>query len=151
MWISKLHLSLVNDWHGFLMAKLLPYDGQYLLATGGKDVFIRDLQNVRKTDMTLDAVLTALDIEIQRQYGNEFKKHLPNLEGVTVPSPSLITLQVFADDPSKPVKANAFCDSGAIVTIEDCFALTATDQQFAQVFISTMGEIARQAQLSLDS
>jgi hypothetical protein len=135
MWIRNLQVILPGDGKpGMLQANLLPYDGQHLLATGEKRVFVTNLAARRSTDAPLDAMLTALVTEVKRQAKTESEPKMVN---------------VMAMEPSKPVVAMVMFAEGKPYRVDDCFALADTDHQFGQVFNQVMGEVARQAGLTV--
>jgi hypothetical protein len=136
MWITNLGIFLptVEKPKGFIGGNLLPYDGTHLLATGGRRLFVGDLAAKRTQDAQLDSMLTALEVEVQRQAGK------------TV---AVKFISTTAPDPAKPVVAQVAFADGSFHRIPDCFALCGTDQTFAGVFLSAMAEIARQAGLSV--
>lgn len=134
MWITNLGIFLptTEKPKGFIGGNFLPYDGQHLLATGGKRLFVGDLSTKRTTDTQLDAVLTALETECKRQANKNV---------------AVKFIQTIAPDPTKPVIAQVFFIGGTNYRIADCFALAATDTTFANVFLTAMAEMARQAGL----
>ena len=136
MWISNLQIVFpgLASPNGLLNAKLLPYDGTYLLATGGKDVRYNNLRAKMQLDPLLKFAVDNLKAEITRLSGSESSVKLVN---------------VFAADPTKPVVATMLFDTGPAYTVHNCFARTETDPIFANVFFSMLGEIARQAGLNL--
>ena len=135
MWIRNISVMLPVEKHqGILSAELLPYDGTHLLATGGKRVALNDLKTKRTTDAQLDALLTALVAEVKRQKN-------------TTAEPRIVSVQ--APDPTKPVVASVqFVDKISHV-VRDCFVLASTDLTFATVLQQVMGEVARQAGLTV--
>lgn len=137
LWVTTLaiHLLPAGNPSGNLLATLLPYDGTYLLAGGGQVVKLPSLAVARAQDPVLDAVVTAALAECERQFG---------VTGV-------ISLVVQAPDPTRPVVAHVITNDGKARRIADCFALCAQDPVFAQVFTSVMVEIARQADLQIQS
>lgn len=123
MWINRLHLSLVGA--SLARATFLPYDGTNLLATGKQSA----------TGSLTEGVKDALVAKL---------KSLDN----TFVTP--ITVDVQADDPTKPVKAMIRFTSGPPLIIPDCYALCGTDPEFAQVFSNTMADIAALAGLEIE-
>lgn len=125
-----------------LQANLLPYDGTHLLATGQKRVNELDLATKMESDANLSAVITSIKAEIARLSGHSEDFHI---------------MQINAGDPSKPVTATIMWDkpeTGEAIPmyrIADCFALCASDTQFAGVFQNTMGEIARLGGLNVEN
>lgn len=136
MWVTNLGIFLPTEEKpkGFIGGNFLPYDGTHLLATGGKRLFVGDLAQKRTTDQQIDAMLTSLVAEVQRQAGK------------TV---AVKFIQTTAPDPAKPVTAQIAFEDGTFHRIADCFALCASDQVFAGVFMGAMAEIARQAGLTV--
>ena len=134
-WIRNISVMLPTETHqGILSAELLPYDGEHLLATGAKRVALNDLKTKRTTDAQLNAMLTALVDEVKRQKN-------------TTAEPRIVSVQ--APDPSKPVVASVqFTDKTAHV-IRDCFVLASTDLTFAGALQQVLGEVARQAGLTV--
>jgi hypothetical protein len=133
MWVQHLAIVLPTDEKpkGVINANLLPYDGSNLLVLGGK----RAVAPLPTQDASTNAMLTSLKAELARLSGN-----------TTDP----LTITVSAQDPSKPVRASIRFADKKVHNIADCFALAATDQSFAGVFVSAMGEIARLAGLEID-
>jgi hypothetical protein len=135
MWIASLHLMFPSAAkRGMLSARLLPYDGQHLLATGGVDLRLTDLAAKRQADPAFDSMLTSLEVELDRQSGTDAAWE---------------RLTVVAPDPTKPVVATAFTVERAHHRIPDCFVLAATDAGFAAVLQATLSEVARQAGLTV--
>jgi cellobiose phosphorylase len=54
-----------------------------------------------------------------------------------------VHIMVMAQDPAKPVVVMVRFDDRTHHRIQDCFALAGTDQQFAQVFVGVLAELAR--------
>ena len=135
MWIRNISVMLPTETHqGVLSAELLPYDGTHLLATGGKRVALTDLKTKRTTDAQLDAMLTAITAEVKRQKN-------------TTVEPRIVSVQ--APDPTKPVVASVqFVDKTNHI-VRDCFTLAGTDQTFGMVLQQVLGEVARQAGLTV--
>lgn len=140
MWVANVRIQLPASGDprpriasGSFSARLLPYDGTHLLATGGKNVVIENLTSKRASDSTFDAVIASIIAEIERQAGKT----------------GLTTLTVIAPDPARPVIAIGDFPDRSRHMIADCYALAATDEVFAGVFQSAMAEIARQAGLSV--
>lgn len=136
MWITTLGVFFptTEKPRGFIGGNLLPYDGQHLLATSGKRVFVGDLAARRASDAQLDAMLTALAAECQRQAGK---------------TAAVKFITVAAPDPTKSVVAQISFVDGSFHRIPDCFALAATDTAFAAVLGATMAEVARLAGLNM--
>ena len=134
-WIRNISVMIPTETHqGILSAELLPYDGAHLLATGGKRVALNDLKTKRVTDAQLNAMLTAIVAEVKRQKN-------------TTVEPRIIS--VMAPDPTKPVMASVqFVDKTSHV-VRDCFVLASTDSTFAVILQQVMGEVARQAGLTV--
>ena len=128
LWVTNLLIDLPTQSkpRGMIHARMLPYDGKTLLALGGSDVRVSLPTQAAATN----AILTALVATVQRLSGRADK---------------VKSVQVMANDPSKPVFAQVVFDSEnrAPYRINDCFALVATDQNFAQTFVGVMAEIAR--------
>jgi hypothetical protein len=138
-WITNVQLILGTGKPGILQADLLPYDGQHLLATGGKRVSEVKLVQKATTDAPIAAMLTALNAEITRLSGN---------------ADAFNILTVSAPDPAKPVSIAVLWQAigdkkSASYVIKDAYALAATDPQFAGVFSSTMAAIAGLAGLTV--
>ena len=132
MWISSVFLAQpLNGTQGSLFATLLPYDGEHLLATGGKRVAIPSLKAPSAPVATL---VTALTTELARQS----KKTSP-----------LSKLYVMATDPSRPVVIRAEFVDHTTYDIKDAFALVGTDTVFAGVFTTALGTLATLAGLTV--
>ena len=135
MWVTNLQVIFpTSAKKGILQANLLPYDGTHLLAAGGKRAFVNDIVAARSTDSVLDGVLTSLVAEVQRQSS---KTSAPQI------------IQVNAQDPTGKVSAQVIFEGHSVYRIADCYALCATDEIFAGVFLSMMGEVARLAGLTI--
>ena len=135
MWVNQLQIFFpLETEKGFIQGNLLPYDGTHLLAVGGKQVRVFDLEAKRKTDANLDGMLTALVAELKRQ--SKF-------------SVDVKFVNVIATDPAKPVVAMAFFADNTRYVITDCFALAGTDATFAGVLNNTLGEVAHLAGLTI--
>lgn len=136
MWITNLGIFLptAEKPKGFIGGNFSPYDGQHLLATGGKRLFVGELATKLTTDAVLAGVLSSLVAECKRQ------------AEVTT---DIKFINVMAPDPTKPVRAQIMLEDNSHHTIDDCFALAGTDPVFAGVLMGTMAEMARQAGLSV--
>jgi hypothetical protein len=136
MWITSLSIFLpaAERPKGFITAHFLPFDGQNLLATGGKRYFGNDLAAKRTTDPVLDSMLASLEDECKRQAGKTSA-----VKFVTVQAP----------DPVKPVMAQIAFVDGTFHRIPDCFVTCGTDATFAGVFATAMGVIAELAGLTV--
>jgi hypothetical protein len=133
MWITMLQIIFptVDKPRGIIQGRLLPYDGTTLLALGGKEA----MRSIPSQDAQTTAMLTALETEVKR------------LANTTA---AVRSIQVFANDPSKPVFAQfTFVGVKQPHRIVDCFALAATDAMFAGVLNATMAEVARIAGLKI--
>jgi hypothetical protein len=127
MWITSLAIVLptAEKPKGIINARLLPYDGANLLATGHKDV--RAI--LPSVDAATTAMVEALIAEVKRQAGTE---SAPNVIQVSAPDPAKpVTAMIVFPRPEKPHR------------IASCFALAATDSTFATVLSQTMAEVAR--------
>jgi hypothetical protein len=131
MWVTSFLLRL--DAGNLFTASLLPYDGAHLAALGGKRV-VKRVSEIRQNPQ-VDSIIGTLVSELQRIAGT--------------PQP-IASLSVAASDPSNPVVATIrFAGSIRPFTIPNCFALCASDPQFANVFGSVMGLIATLAGLEI--
>jgi hypothetical protein len=128
LWLTNL---IINFREPKLIAALAPYNGTFTLPSTVKLSF--DLRVKRSEDAALDAVMTALVAEIDRQAGRE---------GARI-------LSVSAANPTGRVRATIIFDDGVTHVIPDCFALAATDTAFAGVLQGTLAEVARQADLAV--
>ncbi len=119
-----------------MSAHFIPFNGDIVLRheNAGMDLFIRDLPAARAADPVLDAALSALVVECQRQAGTA--------EG-------MVSVTVMASGPTLPVRASLLFTNDVSHQIRDCYALAATDATFAGVFQATMAEIARQKGLAV--
>lgn len=133
MWVTMLQVDLKNRVRGFLYADLLPFDGANLLANGGKRVYVPNLEEARKTDVQLGAVIDNMIAESKRISGKDLE---------------VLIMQVSAPDPRKGVKAQVFFSDTTSYTVDDCFGLAGTDPQFASMFLGALAEVARQAGLT---
>jgi hypothetical protein len=137
MWINQLQIILpAGDKTGILQANLLPYDGQHLLATGGKRVSQLNLPAARAANPALAAMLSAIVSEVKRQSNKAVE-------------PAIIS--VIASDPSKPVVAQVMFTDKTSHRIADCFALAGTDATFAGVLNTVLGTVAVMAGLQIQS
>ena len=136
MWVTKLTVILptAERPRGLIDGDLLPYNGAQLLSTGGAKVNIPDLASQRATDPALSGVLLALTDECKRQANK---------------AASLTAIVVAAPDPALLVTATLVFADRTTHIIPDCFALCAADPVFAGTFLAAMGEVARQAGLSM--
>ncbi len=127
LWLTNL---IINFREPKLIAALAPYNGTFTLNNNTVKLSF-DLLVKRSEDAALDAVMTALVAEIDRQAGRE---------GARI-------LSVSAANPTGRVRATIIFDDGVTHVIPDCFALAATDATFAGVLQGTLAEVARQAGL----
>ena len=136
MWVTNLGIFFptVEKPHGLIAGNLAPYDGTHLLLTGGKRLFISNLAAKLASDATLATIMNALKAEVKRQASKTVE-------------PKFVTVNAY--DPARPVTAQVGFVDGSIHTVSNCFALAATNPAFAGVFSGTMGEIARQAGLTV--
>jgi hypothetical protein len=131
MWITSLQIVLpANGRPGVYSARFLPYDGAYLLSTGGKSVGSSNLTAKRAGDQQFDAMMNALVSEVKRQANRQ-------------DDPAVIT--VSAPNPQQAVVATVIFADHSVHRVANCFALAGTDATFAQVFVGAMAELARQA------
>jgi hypothetical protein len=114
MWISQLQIFLPQ---GNVQASFLPYDGTHLLATGGKN--FRQIAPAGSFNSLIADVKTLANKTVE---------------------PTLV--QVFAQDPSKPVSAQFIFSDRTNYRINDVYALAATDSVFAGLLNNTMGLVA---------
>jgi hypothetical protein len=138
-WITNAQLILGTGKPGILQANMLPYDGQHLLATGGRQVSELNVTKKATDDAAFDGMLTSLKAEIARLSGN---------------ADAFGILHVSAPDPAKPVSIQVLWQETAdkessSYAIKDAYALAATDTQFAQVFGTAMAIIAGLAGLTV--
>lgn len=141
MWISNIRLKMPDlvftdpvfpQSRGSFTATLLPYDGNHILASNIVRVTIPDLKAKRSADYGFDAIITSIIAEAKRQSGQ------PN---------DPVSVIVYAPDPTKLVSASFEFPNKITHMVKDCYALCSTDSTFASVFISVMGEVAKQAGL----
>lgn len=133
LWVTSVNLHFVfgtND--GMLQARLAPYDGNFILATGVKVLSLNALKASCQSDTNLAAMVESVSAELVRQSGY---------------SSTPMWVQVMAPDPSEPVRALVSFSDGKMYEIANCYQLASRDPQFAGVFVSAMTEIARQAGL----
>ena len=123
MWITSFRL-----FPDTMLADLLPYDGQRLLAVGGKTLRLMRLDEARAADEELDACVTAVLSEVARQAGN---------------TSTCKCLSMTAPNPGAPAVAIALFETGLPLRVLDCWALAASDPVFAGVWQRTMATIAR--------
>ena len=130
MWITSLNIVFpnANRPNGSLQGRLLPFDGQHLLATGGRNV-----RQALPAD-ALTATLDTLKAECKRQASK-------------TADPLFVT--VMASDPANPVVANIVFDDRSSHVIRDCFALAATDAVFGGVLQAVMAKVADLAGLTI--
>lgn len=140
MWVANVRINLPLSSSpypqvasGSFISRLLPYDGEHLLATGGKNIVVENLTAKRAIDSTFDRVIASIIAEIERQAGKV----------------GLSTVTVVAPDPDRPVIAIGDFPDRTRHLIADCYTLAATDATFARIFQSAMAEIARQAGLTV--
>ena len=135
MWITNLQIILNNSTtNGRINAMLLPYDGVHLLALGGKQISTRDLSATIISNHTLNSAISELlDLVSSRSKNTS----------------AVLSIQVVALDPSKPVTAMVHFSDGNPYRINDCFKLCSTDAVFYTVFNNTMIEIAKLANLTV--
>ena len=139
MWISSVRVMLPK--YGFLgniSVKFHPRSGDHILATDLVYLNLTDLVKEQVDDLELKSVLDGLVTECGRQ---RF--------GVLEATGTLSTLMVRSASPTKPVMAVIDFTDGQRHTIEDCYALAATDQQFATIFNDTLVKLAQKANLTL--
>lgn len=138
-WVSNLHVVFPQNEtvKGVVLARLLPYDGENLLATGSKDVRILGLdQAKRNSNPNLNLLLTTLETELAR---------------LSPDSGALRSVSVVAPDPNKPVTATGvFVDlTKRPHTIKDCFGAAAEDATFAAALNNVLGSVAALAGLTV--
>lgn len=133
MWVTQLNITYpVGEKKGFIQAKLLPYDGNFLLLKDTKIVQLAlDAEYVN--NVPLYTVLTQLAGEAQRQ---------------AKVSESVQTIRVLAADPTKPVVA-IFHFPTTVHRIPDCFSLCVSDSTFSNRFQTALGFIASLAGLQI--
>ena len=135
MWVNQLQIILPHDGKpGILQGNLLPYDGQHLLATGGKRVVQANLIQARQNSPALDGMIVMAIAEVKRQAAKDVE-------------PSIIS--VFAPDPAKPVTAQILFSDNTSHRIPDCFALAGTDPTFANVLGTVLATVAVLAGLQI--
>lgn len=129
LWVAHLRVVLSGEAQ-YLHAHLLPYNGSHVLQAQPRLVRIVDLAAKRPQDAQLDAVLSALEAEAKRHAGTA----------------EVRSVSVQAGSPERPVVVVIEKGEGQEpYLIRDCFALAATDTQFATVLNGTLAEIARLA------
>jgi hypothetical protein len=134
MWVQHLNIILPTEArpNGMLHGRLLPYDGANLLALGEKRVHRPINAN---SDGETQAMIASVTEEVKRQAGK---------------TANPVHIAVMARDPSQPVVAFIRFDDRTHHRIPDCFALAGTDQQFAQVFVGVLAELARLSGCEID-
>ena len=140
MWISSVRVMLPK--YGFLgniSVKFHPRSGDHILATDLVYLNLTDLVKEQVDDLELKSVLDGLVTECGRQ---RF--------GVLEQTATLKSLNVRASSPTKPVIAVMDFTDGQRHTIEDCYALAATDFQFAVTLDSILVKLAQKANLTIN-
>ena len=139
MWISSVRVMLPK--YGFLgniSVKFHPRSGDHILATDLVYLNLTDLVKGQVDDLELKSVLDGLVTECGRQ---RF--------GVLEATGTLSTLMVRSPSPTKPVIAVMDFTDGGRHIVQDCYALAATDQQFATILNDTLVKLAQKANLTL--
>lgn len=132
-WIQSLNVALPNgDFKGRILARLLPYDGTHILATGAKDVRIFDLTTPAPAAA---ALIAALKTELTRLSGQDVA--------------GLRTVSINAPDPAKPVAATGIYADQRPFVVKDCFAKAGEDATFATALNTVLGSVAALAGLSV--
>ena len=137
MFVANMLLTLPTDIsNGQMFATILPYNGEHLLATGGKRLTILNLKDSMEKDASLATMVTNIVAEAKRQANS---------------TSTVSRISVYAPDPTIPVRVVVqFEDTPKPFMINDCFTLASTDAQFGTIFLSAMAEVATRAGLSVN-
>ena len=140
MWIRHIALFMPQEASGqrpaskgVLVSVMAPFDGTNMLATGEKKVNIRDLTSeALAANQDLADLLSVLTTELARVATNDS---------------GLLTCNINASYPDRPVAVQAFFKNGKGYTLGNMFALAAEDTTFAAAISTVMAKLAALAGL----
>jgi hypothetical protein len=127
LWLTQADIHVAAD---YIQAVFVPYDGTDIIGSRPRTFNLEKLAAKQTGDAQLKAVMALLKSSVAEYAGN---------------TSGIAFVSVRAPQPNLPVRVLVQFNDGKMWEETDAFKRCATDQQFAAVFLSVMGELARQA------